>query len=223
MLGVYLLIHLSIGFLGFWPGRYQAVIEFLYQHRTTLLIAEVAFILVPLAVHIGYGLRFLFQEGISLPEEKHHYGSARRFYWQRISAIVLLAFILFHVGTLHEVGLSQVYRFTHWSALERYAPGGLFDPAHAYDSTVSSVRTFWNVQQPWYPGNVLVMGFYLAAVIAAVYHLANGVSTAAMVWHVTEDDSPAAASLWEWCMVGGFLLALLGAGAWLAFTLAARP
>lgn len=223
VLGAYLLVHLGISFLGFWPARYQAILSFIHRHSAALLVAEVVFILLPLVVHVGYGLRFLWREGITLPKEKHHYGNATRFFWQRVSAIILFAFILFHVATLHRYGFHAVYQLTHWSALERYAPGGLFDPANAYASTVRGVHTFWNEQQPWHPGNVLVMGFYLVSVLAAVYHLANGVATSAMVWHVTEDDSPAADRLWKFCIAGGILITLIGVGAWAAFTIAASP
>lgn len=217
MLGLYLVVHIGISLLGFWPERYQAVLTFIHQHRTALLMAEIVFIVLPLAVHVAYGLRFLFREGITLPQEKHHYGSATRFLWQRVSALVLLAFIGFHVATLHPWGLHQAYRLTHWTALERYATGGLFDPAHAYTSTVRGVHTFWNAELPWHPGNVLVMGFYLVAVLASAYHLANGIATSAMVWDMTPDDSPAAARLWKVCLAGGFVLALAGAAAWFAF------
>lgn len=218
VLGAYLLVHLMIGFLGFWPERYQSVLSFIHRNTAALIIAEIVFILVPLVVHVGYGLRFLWREGIVLKQEKHHYGSATRFFWQRISAVILLAFIVFHVATLHPTGLHAVYKFTHWSALDRYAAGGLFQPDDAYASTVRGVKTFWNQAEPTHPGNVLVMGFYLAAVLAAVYHLANGISTSAMVWDWTPDDSPEAARLWKFCIAGGLLLALLGVAAWVAFT-----
>lgn len=221
VLGVYLIVHLTISFLGFWPERYQSVLSAIHTHRLALIMAEIGFIFLPLAVHIGYGIRFLWREGLTLPKKKHHYGSARRFLLQRVSAVILLLFIVFHVATMHPAGLHQVYRFTHWTTLERYALGGLFDPSHAYESTANGIRSFWNVQELGHPGNILIVGFYLLAIFAAVYHLANGIATTAMVWDLTPDDSPAARTLWRWCLAGGAALLLVGLGAWYAFTIGA--
>ncbi len=221
ILGLYLIAHLTISFLGLWPDRYQSVLNAVHTHRLALVMAEIGFIFIPLAVHIGYGIRFLWREGFTLPNRKHHYGSAGRFFLQRVSAVILLLFIVFHVATMHPAGLHQVYRFTHWTALQRYAIGGLFDPNLAYESTANGIRSFWNVQELGHPGNMVIVAFYLLAVLAAVYHLANGVATAAMVWDVTPDNSPAARRLWHVCLAGGAVLLVLGVGAWYAFTFGA--
>lgn len=220
ILGVMLLAHFSISFFGFWPAVYQRIISLIHRHSNALICAEIVLIFIPLLIHIGYGLRFLWKEGITLPNEKHHYGTATRFLWQRLSAIVLLLFIAFHVATLHLFGFHLAYDITHWSGLQRYAEGGLFSPQEAFASTQRGVRTFWNEQDPANPGNLLIAGFYLVAVLAAAYHLANGISTAAMVWDVTPDSSSQADRVWSVCKISGIALALVGLGAWVAFTIA---
>jgi succinate dehydrogenase / fumarate reductase, cytochrome b subunit len=217
ILAAWLLVHFVISFLGFWPEHYQTLISTIHRYKTPLIAIEILFIGVPLLVHIGYGLRFLLREGITLPREKHHYATATRFFWQRVSAIVLLLFVVFHVATLHQWGFHLVYKLTHWSALQRYSEGGIFVPDNAYASTVEGVSSFWNASDPSNPGNVIVVTFYLLAVLAAVYHLANGIATSAMVWDITPDDSPAANRLWSYCKVAAIGLLVLGAGSWWAF------
>jgi succinate dehydrogenase/fumarate reductase cytochrome b subunit len=117
---------------------------------------------------------------------------------------VLLLFITFHVGTLHR-----------WF-------GGRFDSQDAFSSTSAAIRLFWTTQGAGSMANRLIAWFYLLGITAAVYHLANGVSTSADVWDLT--PTPACKRrFWSLCIVAGLGLAVTGLVAWYAFGMRPGP
>ena len=69
---------------------------------------------------------------------------------------------------------------------------------------------------PGHPGNLLFAQFYLLGIVAAVYHLSNGLATGAEVlgWVKT----PAAQDrLWRVCVLTSPALLLAGLAAWYGF------
>jgi hypothetical protein len=110
----------------------------------------------------------------------------------------MLAFILFHVVTLHR-----------WC-------GGRFDPNNAFSSASHAIWQFWHGQAAGSFPNLLFAQFYLLGIVAAVYHLTNGVATGAEVlgWVST----PVAQNrLWRICLIVSPTLLLAGLAAWYAF------
>jgi succinate dehydrogenase / fumarate reductase cytochrome b subunit len=119
-----------------------------------------------------------------------------RYFLQRVSALVVLAFIAFHVFT---------FRFQ-----------GLYDHARPFASTAAAICRFWRSGGARHPLNLMVMGLYLAGLLAFAYHLANGLWTGAIAWE--RCSSPAAKRCWGWvCAAIGAGLGFCGALAWVAF------
>jgi len=124
--------------------------------------------------------------------EPLRYGYVRNWlYWlQRVSGVALILFLLLHVG------------------LTRIA--GLFDPAISAD-------LFGYMQQAL--ARPPVFALYLVGVLLAVFHLANGLATAAIVWGLT--SSAEAQRRFGWVCAGlGLLLATLGVHGLLGFLIA---
>ncbi|WP_462320132.1 succinate dehydrogenase/fumarate reductase transmembrane subunit [Halochromatium sp.] len=124
--------------------------------------------------------------------EVGRYGYLRNWlYWlQRVSGLGLILFLLLHVG------LTRI--------------SGLFDPSISADLFGHMQRA---LAQPW------VFGLYLIGVLLAVFHLANGLATAAIVWGLT--SSAAAQRRVGWLCAGfGLLLAALGLHGLLGFLVA---
>ena len=142
-------------------------------------------------------LPLLFHAGYGLAvigsgraEPLHYHYARNRFYWlQRLSGIGLILFLLLHVG------------------MTRVA--GLIEPA---------IRTdlFGHMQaalsQPW------LLALYLAGLLLAVFHLANGLSTAAIVWGLTTSANAQRRFGW-FCALFGLLLAALGIHGLIGFLL----
>ena len=201
--------------LGLWPTRFQTAIYHIHGLGAALPALEIGLIFIPLTIHVAFGLRTLCREKLNFGVEKHHHGSDLRQWLQRVTAVILLAFLAFHLVTMHRWGLHLVFRLTHWPALERYAAGGLFEPSRAFASARDGLGNFWSAASG-HPANLLVAQFCLLGIAAAVYHLANGVVTGSEVLGLTA--TPAAQRwLWRTCLIAAPLLLLVGMTVWYAF------
>jgi succinate dehydrogenase / fumarate reductase, cytochrome b subunit len=182
-----------------------------------LLWAEAVLIFIPLLVHIAYGVRFLAKAGLRYQADLHHRGSHERYLMQRITAVVLLAFLVFHIATFHHWGLHSLSQATHWKVLDRYQTGGLFQPeGKAFESASAGIRSFWPgkaVDSPW---NLAVVGLYFAGILAAVFHLANGVATGAEVLGKAP-TAQSQARYWHSALAAAILLLIIGMDGWFVF------
>lgn len=214
LLGAFLLLHLIVNALGLWPARFQAVVTLIHGLGAALPNLEIGLILT-LVIHVMFGLRTLQREKLTLGVEKHHCGSDMRYWLQRVTAVILLVFLSFHLATMPRWGLHLVYQVTHWPAVERYAVGGLFEPQRAFASVSDAQWHFWD-EHTANPANWLVVELYLLGIAAAVYHLANGVATGADVLGLVT-TTKRKESFWRVCMGAGFVLAAIGLAGWYAF------
>lgn len=215
ILGTFVVLHLAVNMLGLWPAWFQAAVNRIHGLGKALPILEIGLIFIPLTIHVALGLRTLRREKLRFGVEKHYHGSDIRQWLQRVTALILLVFLAFHLATMHRWGLHLVFRLTHWPALERYAAGGLFEPSRAFSSVRDGLGNFWSATAG-HPANLLIAQFYLLGIAAAVYHLANGVATGAEVLGLT--STPVAQQrLWRICLVAAPALLLIGMAAWCAF------
>ena len=214
-LGTFLILHFGVNVLGLWPARFQAAVNHIHGLGGALPVLEIALIFIPLTIHVALGLRTLRREKLKFGVEKHHHGSDMRQWLQRVTAVILLAFLAFHLATMHRWGWHLFFRLTHWPLLARYRMGGLFEPSRAFASARDGLGNFWSAAAG-HPVNLLVAEFYLLGIAAAVYHLANGVTTGAEVLGLT--SNPAVQQrLWRCCLVAAPALLLVGMAAWYAF------
>jgi succinate dehydrogenase/fumarate reductase cytochrome b subunit len=198
MLGGFLLLHLAINLLALSPVAFQAVVTRGHALGITLPVLEISLVFVPLGVHVGLGLRALCREKLKFGVEKHHHGSDLRHWLQRVSAVIMLVFIVFHLVTMHR-----------WF-------GGKFDPHHAFSSASDALWHFWRGLPRGHPGNVLFAQLYLLGLLAMAYHLTNGLATGAAVLGLA--TTPAAQQrLWRLCRVAAPVLLLAGLVGWWAF------
>jgi succinate dehydrogenase/fumarate reductase cytochrome b subunit len=215
ILGAFLFLHLAVNAIGLWPARFQTVAYLINGLESALPNLEIGLVFAPLAIHVTLGLRTLRRERLKLGVEKHHHGSDTRYWLQRVTAVILLVFLIFHLATMHRWGFHLVYQVTHWPALERYAAGGLFEPQRAFASVSAAMSLFWDGHAA-NPANLLIAELYLLGIASAVYHLANGVATGAEVLGFVT-GSAQKEILWRCCMGAGVVLAAIGIMAWYAF------
>ncbi|MGD0816649.1 MAG: hypothetical protein ABSA83_23920 [Verrucomicrobiota bacterium] len=215
ILGSFLLLHFIVNAFGLWPARFQTVVTLIHGLGAVLPILEIGLVLT-LAIHVVLGLRTLCREKLTLGVEKHHCRSDVRYWLQRVTAVVLLVFLSFHLAMMHRWGFHLVYQITHWPVLRRYAASGLFEPQRAFASASEAQWRFWD-EHTASPANWLMAQLYLLGIAAAVYHLANGVATATEVLGFVTTTSQKD-RCWRVCTGAGYVLAAIGLAAWYAFT-----
>jgi succinate dehydrogenase / fumarate reductase cytochrome b subunit len=189
LFGGYLIVHLLVNATlvqGRSPDVYQNQVNKIHDLPFLPLI-EWTFIYIPILFHGIYGTYIAFcgrPNNANYPYEKNWY-----YLVQRISAILLIFFILFHVLTMKGV----------------FGDGPLtFDPHRATDTAIAHINHNGFIAWVVYPLGVL----------AATVHLANGFWTAGITWGLTVSAS--AQRRWGFVCFLLFLLTF-GAGmtAWL--------
>jgi succinate dehydrogenase / fumarate reductase cytochrome b subunit len=179
--GGYLVIHLLINaslIQGTSPADiFQKQVDKI--HALPFLAAlEWTFIYLPILFHTIYGI------WITLGGQPNNadYPFAKNWFYllQRVSAIVIVFFIAFHV-----------FGMKGW-----FGKSLSFDPVHATSSLVRHVNVNWSVAYFVYPLGIL----------ASCYHLANGFWTAAITWGLT--ISSASQRRWGWVCAALFVFTL---------------
>jgi len=195
--GVFLIEHLfTVSAILLGPEFYQKDINFIWN-LPGLVMLEVVGIWLPLAFHAGLGVAYTFG-GTKWNPVRYPYQDNWRYVWQRITGMIALVYIFFHISTTR----------WHWSYFGWYTP---FDPTRATATTVDALQAYW-----WVPV------FYLVGALATVYHFANGLWTAAITWGLTV--SVAAQRRWGYvCLALGAVLALLAVASILKFSTMAQP
>ncbi len=126
-----------------------------------LPVVETVFIYLPILYHTLYGIWITLT---GQPNVNHYsYGKNWFYFFQRVSAVILVFFMLFHI-----LGMKGVFGGDIGRALT-------FAPLHASQSTVNHFHAGWWVGYFIYPIGIL----------ASCYHLANGFWTAAITWGLT--------------------------------------
>ncbi len=215
ILGAFLILHLSVNMLGFWPSRFQVVVGLFHSLGAALPVLEVGLIFIPLTIHVALGLRTLWSDKLRLILGKHHHGSEVRYWLQRVTAAILLAFLAFHLATMRQLRFHLAYEITPWLVPGPGPAGGLFEPKRAFEFVSGNIWRFWD-EHTANPADLLIVQFYLLGVASAVYHLANGVATGAEVLGFAATSRQK-----EWCLRlctgAGFVLAAIGMASWYAF------
>jgi succinate dehydrogenase / fumarate reductase cytochrome b subunit len=180
LFGGYLVVHLLVNATlvqGYQHDIYQEQVDKI--HSLPLLPAvEWIFIYLPILYHTIYGIWIVATGQPNVGN--YNYGKNWAYFFQRVSAVILIGFIAFHVLAFKNAfGLAG-----------RFA----FDPEHA----TASAATHFGVS-PWVTWVVYPIG-----ILAGTFHLANGFWTAAITWGLTV--SKHAQRRWGMVCIGLFVL-----------------
>ncbi len=197
VLGGFLFLHLLVNSLALWPGKFQSAVNKVHSLGALLPVLEIGLATV-LTFHIVVGLRQMRRDKLKFITGDHFHGSPMRQWLQRVTAVIMLAFVLFHVVTLHR-----------WF-------GGRFNPGNAFSSASQAIWQFWHGQAAGSFPNLLFAQFYLLGIVAAVYHVANGLATGAEVLGLVRTEA-AQDRLWKISICTSPALLLAGLVAWYAF------
>jgi succinate dehydrogenase / fumarate reductase cytochrome b subunit len=205
-IGAYLAFHLATN---------AAILDGLdaFQYRVdqiaglgpmTIFLLEWPLIFLPILFHGLVGTLIVCRGKRNLAQ--YPYLGNFRYTLQRWTGVIAMVFIFWHVFQMH-----GWFRFSWWhDYVARPLGGARFDPADALSAAEAIRASAW------------IQGFYAIGVLAAVYHLANGIWTFGITWGIW--TSPRAQ---RWanvpCLAAGVFLAVLGIAALIGMGIARRP
>ncbi|MCB9838953.1 MAG: succinate dehydrogenase [Phycisphaeraceae bacterium] len=203
-IGAFLCIHLTTNASIVWGRLGHGGVE-TFQHEVNfihstpfLLLIEVFGLWLPIGFHAVLGFYYAFTGSSNVAH--YGYGANWRYTLQRLTGYFGFIFILYHVATLR----------WGWTWLP-FASG--FDAHTAASSTAQAIQGGADTSAL---GGFLIGALYLIGVLALIYHLANGLWTAAITWGLT--ISAGAQRRWGFvCSGAGLALAALGVMAFVGF------
>ena len=206
-LAAFLGVHFLIGFTGVNPQNYEGAVGLL--HRSLAYLPGAVFLLVflPMLLQAASGVFLLSKEGLRYDVKSCNRGGKLRFFLQRWSGLAMIAFLLAHVAGMRGRGLVHS---GHWSSLA--SSGAPTGAAFAY--TASGFHPFSSPAL-----DILTIALLLVGVLGTVYHVANGACSGGILWKLVESDG-GKARLTYLSAVAGLALAVMGAVAWYAFSMA---
>jgi succinate dehydrogenase / fumarate reductase cytochrome b subunit len=142
--------------------HYQQAVHRIHALEPFLVPVEIVFIFLPIAFHGLLGLKIWLE---SKPNIHHYpYWCNFRYTLQRITGVIVLAFILIHLWHMHWLGA--------------YVPGdrgALFDPDAATTTAAYAMqsRAAWTIP------------VYAIGIASACYHFATGLWTFMITWGIT--------------------------------------
>lgn len=207
-IGVFLIFHLVTNSSIVWgvvnSGHHEGVHAgaATFQHEVNfihslpaLILMEILVLWGPIAFHAALGV---YYATTGRSNARHYrYNGNLRYTLQRLTSWVGLLFIVYHVGTLRWGFTRLVPGHMEWEA--QYAASTM---AAALQGSTEGM-TLWG----W-----AVVLFYLAGVTSLVYHLANGLWTAAITWGVTISEGAQR----RWGYICAAFGAVLMAAGWMA-------
>jgi len=213
--GAFVVEHLAATAMGLRPGLFEQYMRGVHAAvRQTPWLEALVFL--PLVTLVPFGLFLLAKAGLRYNVKKCKRGGKLRFFLQRMSAVLILTFIAFHLFTLRDWG--------PWSARSE-TPTSVVSTTAA-DSTKTAMAA--SAGQIWgflpsadapLPVRFAVIVFYLLGTVAVIYHFANGLWTGAIAWGLTQSASSQQRSFWAFAAFG-IMLTVLGTLGWYAFIVA---
>jgi succinate dehydrogenase / fumarate reductase, cytochrome b subunit len=219
--GVFLMFHLTTNGSIFWGladtrqahlgdagvATFQHEVNFIHS-IPFLYLMEIFGIWLPLAYHSAFGVVYAMTGRPNVAS--YPYGGNRRYVLQRVTGYVGILFIFWHIATLR-------WNWTWLLPVNWNLPSGAepmrWEGDHAASSMAAIMQQGYQGMMTW---GVVVTVLYCIGVAALVFHLANGLWTAAITWGLTVSD----ASQKRWgrvCTGLGVALMVLGLGSAIRF------
>ncbi len=196
-LGAYMVVHLTTNAsLLNGTATFQRAVYLIHSLGKLLPLVEWSLIFTPLLFHALVGV-WIWRTGKS-NTARYKFSGNKRYKWQRITGLIAFAYLMVHVLHLH-----GWFHFGPWVSFAGELGFAQFRAYNAASTLALAMdHYFWQA-------------FYLAGVLACVYHLANGLWTAGITWGLWISEA-AQARATKVCVVFGVVLAVIGTSAWYA-------
>ncbi len=160
-IGLFLIFHLVVNSYSLrGEGEFNTAVKAI-GYTPFVAIVEWVAIFIPILFHAGYGFVIAMQaQGPGGNLQHYQYGRNVMFYLQRLSGIVALAFLVYHV-------------WTTWGVKKAYEISGDHEAGYQAISYAAMTWRFENI------GYMLV---YVIGVGASAFHLGNGIFSFAIRW-----------------------------------------
>jgi succinate dehydrogenase / fumarate reductase, cytochrome b subunit len=194
--GAYMTVHLlTNASLMEGPATYQRLVYQIHALGKLLPLVEWGFIFLPILFHAALGVVIILGGRWNLIA--YPYTGNFRYTLQRITAVIVLLFILLHVFHMH-----GWFHAEGWLQHVAHPLGGhQFRPYSAASSLGAAMNA-----------SPVLPVLYAVGVLAGVIHLANGIWTLGITWGIW--TSPAAQRRANWiCGAFGIFLAIVGMSA----------
>jgi succinate dehydrogenase / fumarate reductase cytochrome b subunit len=163
-IGVFVIFHLAVNAsILAGPETFQRNVDLIHSIKPFLTTAEFAGIFIPIGFHAVLGVRIWWW---SKSNTWHYpYADNIRYTLQRITALIALVFIVFHVLQMNWLG--EPFKAIGGDAFNPEPPWAAYTAAKAIQAS------------PW------IALWYAIGIIAVCYHLANGLWTFLISWGIT--------------------------------------
>jgi succinate dehydrogenase / fumarate reductase cytochrome b subunit len=160
-IGLFLIFHLTMNSYSLrGEAEFNTVVKAIGYTPLVVFVEWVA-IFIPILFHAAYGFVIAMQaQGPGGNLQHYKYGRNALFYLQRVSGIVALAFLVYHV-------------WTTWGVKKAYELAGNHELGYQAISYAAMTWRFENI------GYLLV---YVVGVGASAFHLGNGIFSFAIRW-----------------------------------------
>jgi succinate dehydrogenase / fumarate reductase, cytochrome b subunit len=195
-LGVFLVVHLYENYQAVGPGgeaRFNGVVEHL-QTNPAIIWIEIFGLGLPLLYHAFYGI-FIAGEA-RYNARRYSYGANWRFLFQRVSGVLLIAFLAYHIWMTRLQPEVSPQSFEQTQGLVTYAY------MHGYLTESHFGIPIW--------------ALYVVGILSACFHFANGLWGFLIHWGITTGPRAQKMSVYA-CAALGVLVAVLGLNALFAF------
>ena len=197
--GGFMLVHLTTNASVLNGAEaFQNLVYQIHSLGKILWIVEWAFIFLPLMFHAIFGVYIIM--GGKSNTSKYSYVANWRYRMQRISGVIALFFILFHV--LHMHGWFHV---GFWKSAMQQIGMAQFAPYNAASTAGIAMQS-----------TILMPILYFVGIAACVYHLANGLWTMGITWGVWTTP-PAQRRASFACLGLGVLVMMIGTSSLVGF------
>ncbi len=194
-IGLFVVFHLAVNAsILAGPETFQRNVDLIHSIRPFLTTAEFAFIFVPITYHAVLGVRIWWWSRSNV--WRYPYGGNIRYTLQRISGLVALVFIVFHVLQMNWLG--EPFKAIGGNAFNPDPPWAAFSCAKAVQASA------WIA--PW----------YAIGIVAVCYHMANGFWTFLISWGIIAGTTAMRKAGYA-CLVIGILVGGMGLAALRAF------
>ncbi len=199
--GAYMCVHLGVNSLASVSvPMFNRAVEQIHSLGPVLPIIEWTFIFLPIIYHALYGV-LIIRTGQS-NSAAYRYGGNVRYTLQRITGMLAMLFIAWHVFHMH-----GWFHFEPWHSTAQKLGGAQFAPFNAASSAADAMRM-----------NAIVPILYAIGVGSCIYHLANGLWSFGITWGLWISPEAQKRAL-VGCAAFGGVLSLVGIMAWSGFVL----